>query len=239
VITYKRIQKVEAITFDLDDTLYDNMPYIYAAEASLLTYIETHYNVAAKTTPEQWKHIKLAILKAQPELKNDLGKFRTSVLTEVFTQAGMPSIEVPNAVKRCFEHFYFKRSDFSVSNEVISLLRKLAQKVPIAAITNGNVNCEAIGIAPYFSHIVHADYERPMKPNRPIFDYAASLLQVPAANILHVGDDLENDVKGAIEAGYQAAWYADNRHMSIVSEPATLLPHVQLSSLHELHHFVK
>lgn len=238
MITYKRLTKIKAITFDLDDTLYDNMPYIYAAEASLLRYIDTHYSVASGLSSADWKHIKRNIIGQHPSLRHNLGRFRTAVLTQAFVHSGMPTGDIPLAVQDCFEHFYFKRSDFKVSPEVISLLDNLAGKVPLAAITNGNVNCDAIGIASYFTHIVHASSEYPMKPYRAIFDHTSTLLNIRPANILHVGDDLENDVKGAVQAGYQSAWYAFNRRMNIHKEPATLLPHVQLSSLHELQQLI-
>lgn len=44
------------------------------------------------------------------------------------------------------------------------------------------------------------------KPQRPIFDMAASLLQMPLANLLVVGDNLNTDIRGALDHGMQAAF---------------------------------
>jgi FMN phosphatase YigB (HAD superfamily) len=109
----------------------------------------------------------------------------------------------------------------------------------LAAITNGNVNCEAIGIDKYFTHTIQANPEYPMKPSPAMFDLISTKLGIAPQNILHVGDDLEKDVEGAIKAGYQSAWLAVNRPMQLKNERfARLLPHVQLDSLKDLKRLV-
>ena len=74
-----------------------------------------------------------------------------------------------------------------------------------------------------------------MKPSRHMFDEAVRLLDVPAEQILHVGDNLEKDVYGAVAAGMQSAWFACNRPMDIRTEAVRVLPHVELARLDELH----
>ncbi|MGB3725750.1 MAG: HAD-IA family hydrolase [Glaciecola sp.] len=234
MITYRPLHEIRALTFDLDDTLYDNMPYIYAAEASLRHYVKTHFPIAASISPEQWKICRQHVLRLQPELVNDIGTLRKKVLHQGFTQAGMKVPDLAQAVDACFSHFYYKRSDFSVSPAVVTVLKELSEKVPLAAITNGNVNCKQIGIADYFSHIIHACPKYPLKPNVAMFRHISKALNIPPKHILHVGDDLEKDVKGAILAGYQSAWFAVNRKMNLNQEATELLPTIQLSSLHQL-----
>ena len=50
---YRPLGPVKAMTFDLDDTLYDNGPVIRAAEVSLQDYIVKHYPRTAQLTPAQ------------------------------------------------------------------------------------------------------------------------------------------------------------------------------------------
>jgi len=45
---------------------------------------------------------------------------------------------------------------------------------------------------------------------------------------------LPKDIYGALRAGYQTAWYAEDRSMNIRNEKASILPHVQLSKLSQL-----
>ncbi len=239
MIIYKPLQHIRAITFDLDDTLYDNMPYMHAAEKSLRQYIKVQYPVAAKISRQQWANIKQQTLVERPELSNDVGALRSRVLTQGFLNVGMAKKDVSAAMQDCFDYFYQKRSDFKVDKPERKLLKKLAEKVPLAAITNGNVDCKVIGIKKYFTHIVHASLDHPMKPDAGMFNYMAKKLNIPAKNILHVGDDLDKDVRGAIDAGYQSAWFAANRSMALRKETASILPHVQLSKLSDLKKLIK
>jgi len=85
---------------------------------------------------------------------------------------------------------------------------------------------------------LHASTSRPMKPAQHMFDEAAARLNVAPKHILHVGDNIIKDVYGAINAGYQAAWFACNRPMTLHNEPVSVLPHVALNNLSELTHFL-
>jgi HAD superfamily hydrolase (TIGR01549 family) len=134
----------------------------------------------------------------------------------------------------CFEHFYFQRSNFTLNRNIHSLLKRLSDRLPLVAITNGNVDLEQIGLKEYFSACFKASVELPMKPNKAMFDAAQVHLNIPHGNILHVGDNLPKDIYGALRAGYQTAWYAEDRSMSMRNEKAHILPHIQLSQLTQL-----
>jgi putative hydrolase of the HAD superfamily len=212
---------------------------MFEAEKCLHEHIHESYPVAAAITKIQWSNIRADIIKEQPTIANDVGLLRTAVLSKGFMLAGMDPNMVLGAVSDCFEKFYFKRSDFKVSKSVHKTLKHLSKQMPIAAITNGNVNCEAIGIAQYFSCIIHASPQHPMKPHNAMFDLLAEELNIPSKNILHVGDDLEKDIKGATNAGYQSAWLAVNRTMNLTNESASMLPHIQLRKLKDLRKLIK
>lgn len=234
MIVYKPTHHFSAISFDLDDTFYDNMPYIHLAEKALNTYIKTHYASVAKLQKHHWMAIRQRILSASPHLTNDIGGLRVQVLKEGFKQAGVHSSEIEQGVAYCYGVFYRKRSDFKVPKKVNNVLGVLSQNFTLAAITNGNVDCEAIGISHYFKTIVHASVKYPMKPKPAIFAKAARDLELAPAEILHVGDDLHKDIYGAIKAGYQSAWLAVNRKMHLNRERANVLPNIQLNTLSEL-----
>ena len=77
-----------------------------------------------------------------------------------------------------------------------------------------------------------------MKPAKDMFNEAANILDIEPKHILHVGDNLIKDVYGAINAGYQAAWFACNRPMRLSHERVFVLPHVKLDTIDELTVFV-
>jgi len=243
---FRSINHIDAMTFDLDDTLYNNDPIIRRAEQALQAHIAQYHPEAAKLTSQDWLQLKRAAIARDRRLASDMGQLRRVVLTAALsgTSADKLDVEVNNrgelseAVEACFNCFYDARSNFDLADDVHSALKALSNKRPLIGITNGNVNAQKIGIEGYFETILHASTTRPMKPAREMFDEAADHLGIAPKHILHVGDNLIKDVKGAINAGYQAAWFACNRQMKLANEPVSVLPHIALDNLNELTYFL-
>jgi FMN hydrolase / 5-amino-6-(5-phospho-D-ribitylamino)uracil phosphatase len=61
-----------------------------------------------------------------------------------------------------------------------------------------------VGIGKYFKTSVSAHIVGIAKPDRRIFDITAQALGVANHEVLHIGDDFELDVQGALAAGMQA-----------------------------------
>ena len=223
---FRPLSTVKAITFDLDDTLYNNEPIIQQAEEALRLHIGKHHPRAATLNAKQWKRLKVDSIANNPLLASDMGKLRLTVLRMALSEDfglsvsdNEPHAELDAAVKRCFDCFYDARSNFTLADEVHNTLATLAQCMPLVAITNGNVNAKKVGIDKYFKHIYHASVKRRMKPARDMFDEASHALNLPPQHILHVGDNLQKDVYAAINAGFQSAWFACNRPMQLHIEP--------------------
>ena len=238
MIFYRKLKPIQAISFDLDDTLYDNMPYIIKAEKALSAYLHEHYPGSKNTDKNFWSEHKNKILREQPRLRHDMGRLRKLTLQSGLTGLGYQGQILDQGLEDCFDFFYHQRSNFTVSKTICRLLSELAEKIPLVAITNGNVNLSQIGIADYFQACYKANIEQPMKPHSSMFIAASQCLQLPSQAILHVGDNMHSDVAGALTAGYQTAWYAHNRKMSLSEESMNLLPHVQLARLEELKHLI-
>ncbi|AUC86940.1 haloacid dehalogenase [Alteromonas sp. MB-3u-76] len=246
---FKPVNKVKAMTFDLDDTLYDNEPVIRQAEAALAAHLAEHHPHAATLSPRNWYDLKCAAIKLDPRLGSDMGQLRKVILTAALSGKNSSTlcVEIANddshnsqlkqEVEACFNCFYDARSNLTLAPDVHHILQHLSTRMPLIGITNGNVDADKIGITPYFDTILHASLTRPMKPAVGMFNEAAALLELPASHILHVGDNLVKDVLGAVNANFQAAWFACNRPMDLHNEPVSVLPHVALSSLSDLAYF--
>ena len=234
MIFYKKLNPIYAITFDLDDTLYENTSIIVQAERSLLDFMHDKYPVTKQLDKGFWrKQTKFHIL-TNPQLKNDMSALRRLSLQSGFKELGFSGNKLDIATQDCYQHFYFQRSNFSLNENIYSLLTTLSQKLPLIAITNGNVNLQQLGIDSLFVASFKANLTMPMKPDKAMFSAAQSFLNLPCKNILHVGDNLSKDIYGALKAGDQAAWYAEYRSMNLNHEKTQLLPHVQLSKLQQL-----
>lgn len=231
---YRHIEPVKAISFDLDDTLYDNHPLMLIAEKKLQSFIREQHECCRDTDIKFWRHHKIRLLKETPELCNDMGELRRRTLTAGFAQKGLSDSKLQGAVDGAFDYFYFERSNFKVNETIRSLLEKLANRVPLVAITNGNVNLDQIGIEEYFAKTYKASLAQPMKPHPKMFELTQAFVGVPTGNILHVGDNMEKDVMGARQAGFSTAWFACNRAMKIKTESVNTLPDVELNELEDL-----
>ncbi|MGS2722006.1 HAD-IA family hydrolase [Paraglaciecola aestuariivivens] len=234
MIFFRRLNEIKAISFDLDDTLYNNNKIIKKAEALLLSYMHEHYPQTQALPEHFWKSQQLAQLQLNPALKNDMSELRKLSLDSGFKQLGFNHNQIETATQRCYNYFYYQRSNFKLDENVNSLLKQLAQNLPLVAITNGNVNLEQIGLAPYFSACFKASLAQPMKPHASMFEAAQKHLKTPKMNILHVGDNLHKDIYGGLKAGFQTAWHAKGRQMNLNAEQSYLLPHVQLCQLEQL-----
>lgn len=68
----------------------------------------------------------------------------------------------------------------------------------------------ALGLAEFFEVIVVSGEVGWHKPDPRLFDHAARQLGLPPDRMLHVGDSVEEDVRGAGRAGWSAVWLARN-----------------------------
>lgn len=234
MIFYRRWRPVKALSFDLDDTLYDNHPFIISAEKAMYQRMIDVHPVAANTDKAFWRGHRSEVLKSEPQLKNDMILLRQKTLTVGFKALGLTGTELKSSVDDVYDFFYEQRSNFKVDQHIIDTLEKLAESIPLVAITNGNVDLDRIGIRPFFKTCFHSSVIQPMKPNRAMFDLAKEHLGLASEDILHVGDNLEKDVMGGRHAGFKTAWYAINRHMDLSRETTSILPDIQLANLSEL-----
>lgn len=233
MIYFRRVDRIKALSFDLDDTLYDNFPHMLRAEQALLAHIKTHYPQAQKDR-SFWLTHKKKVLTTRPELASDMSELRRLTLTAGMRECGLTGVILANAVTDCFDYFYYERSNFQVDKEVKQILAELAQNTPLVAITNGNVNLRQIGLQDYFQVCFKASLSAPMKPHAHMFSRTAEHLKTAPKNILHVGDNMQNDIWGAYKAGFRSAWFACNRNMSLTNEQLLVLPDIQLTDLAEL-----
>jgi FMN phosphatase YigB (HAD superfamily) len=73
MIYYKKLRPIQAITFDLDDTLYENTSVIVKAEHSLIEFMHNQYPVTKDANKDFWRSQQKARFLANPSLKNDMG----------------------------------------------------------------------------------------------------------------------------------------------------------------------
>lgn len=228
---YKTLRPFKAISFDLDDTLYDNQAIIVKAEADFLIYLhETHPQLKALDS-RKWDLYKKILIKENPELKHDVTEWRREVLKRVMTVYGIAPVNAIKYTEIALQKFITLRSQLTVPEKSLTLLAALAKHYPVIAITNGNVDTKQIQLDDKFEFILKAGNGSNCKPDIDLFKQAALRLEIEVSDILHVGDHLISDVYGAQNNNAQAVWF---NPMNTSLHNAKLLPTIEVSDLNNL-----
>lgn len=231
---YRRIKPVQAISFDLDDTLYDNRPVISRAEAWLRSHLINDYPQITPLDHQGWLQLKKTVMLRSPHLRHDVSEARIALLTELFSAHGYTAQTARTTAEQIFARFFTVRSDFEVPQKTHVVLKKLAMQYPLVAITNGNVDLDRVGLTPYFRHVFKAGDGIRMKPYPDLFLQAETALGIAGRHILHVGDHLTSDVAGAINNGFQAAWFNNTGKSLNNVEQVPNIPDIEITDLDEL-----
>jgi len=250
---YRRLTTVKAISFDLDDTLYNNRPVMQAIEKKMVTYfIKKFATLLTEITAEQafnhhfWAPYRQQAIKSNHKLSHDVVRVRYETYRLGFIAHNVPAEEAAQEAQAGLDYFIRLRSDFVVPQVSHELLASLSKAFPLVAISNGNVNTKTLGIAHYFQHIHHAGYQvrdsatkreqlLRQKPAVDMFTLVCQQLDILPSELLHVGDCGNADIHGALNAGCQTAWLPQYG----VGKSLKQIPHIELSSVSQLQELLK
>ena len=195
---------IRALSFDLDDTLWDCAPAIRRAEEALHGWF-------ARETPRVLERHDLESLAAHrarvvaehPHPARDVTAMRRTAIARLLDEHGYPDSHVDAA----FDVFHRARSEVVLYEGVAETLAALARRYRLAAITNGNADLERIGLAGHFELILAASLELAPKPAPEMFQLCLERFGIEAHELLHIGDNALTDVGGAQRAGVRALWF--------------------------------
>ncbi len=231
---YRHLNPILAMTFDLDDTLYDNRPVIKALEQSAIEWLHQHHPQSATRPISWWQEVKMALAAQHPQLKHDVTQWRFEQVRHGLSLLGYAPDAAQAAAAQLISFVLEKRSDFQVPAHTHQIMAELAQRLPLVGITNGNVDPDRIGIRGYFQAIFKAGPDGKAKPFADLFVKAQQHLHVAPQHILHIGDHLTTDVQGAKCNGLMACWFNDQGQTLRAAAKARILPDVEISCLSEL-----
>ncbi|POT54581.1 flavin mononucleotide phosphatase [Citrobacter amalonaticus] len=231
---YRPLGRIAALTFDLDDTLYDNRPVIQRTEQEALAFVQ-NYHPALRTLQNADLHrLRQVVREAEPEIYHDVTRWRHRAVERAMLNAGLSAEEAVAGANAAMMNFAKWRSRVDVPEATHNTLQRLAKKWPLVAITNGNAQPERFGLGDYFEFVLRAGPDGRSKPFSDMYFLAAERLNVPIGEILHVGDDLTTDVAGAIRCGMQACWIKPENADLMQTNDSRLLPHLEISRLASL-----
>lgn len=216
---------IRAITLDLDDTLWPFAPIGARIDQVLHEWMLQHSPATAAMFPQAaMRELRERAYVDNPHLHHDLSALRRLTLQHALQESGAD----PALLEPAYEAFYAARNQVEYYPDALDALQRIAARVPVAALSNGNADLERIGVAHLFAFQLGAREHGAAKPVASIFHAACERLGVAPAHVLHVGDHVEMDVAGAMSAGLRGCWI--NREAARWNHPS-LQPDLQFDTL--------
>jgi FMN phosphatase YigB (HAD superfamily) len=135
----------------------------------------------------------------------------------VLREAGVPIVgeHLEQAVAAVYEAFS-RGSSRRVASGAVEFLHAMQQsELPVVAATNNDRRVELVleelGLTGYFDEIVTSGHLGWKKPSPYFFAGISNLLEIPAGELLHIGNDLELDVRAAQRAGFQGQFFGSSQ----------------------------
>ncbi|MEM1261110.1 MAG: HAD-IA family hydrolase [Pseudomonadota bacterium] len=198
-----------AISLDLDDTLWDIGAVINRAEQRTGQWLtDNHGAMAEYLGATSIGSLRATVVTEHPENAHDFGFVRREIYRRAAIAVGERDSD--SVADRALAEFQRWRNTVDLFADVEPALAALATDRRLIALTNGTADLTVMPIGRFFADSVTAADAGVAKPERAIFELAATRLGIKLDTILHVGDDPVLDVDGARRAGMATVWVNRN-----------------------------
>jgi len=201
------MQKPQGIIFDLGNTLIERSFYSpVEGISSILKYTQKPINITAEQVQQIAEEVKeyLHHYREEQHIEFNCQEFHRIVFDKLNVSFSKNFMEI--------ETIYHDASNkYTIIDGAIELLSFLEESnIKLGLLSNSIFSRETIYTAlvdlklhKYFTFIItSADYGF-RKPHKLIFEQAIQQMQLPSNEIWYVGDDIENDIKGASNVNLQ------------------------------------
>ena len=179
---------MRGLIFDLDDTLYPRERYVRSGLAAVAQHVESHYGIPSDLAFTE-------MLKAED--------------SRLAFQALGAAFDLPVDVNTELVAVFRNHSPMLwLFHDADAILRELRQRGwALAVLTNGLPSVQAakvaaLGLHELVDHVIYAAEHCPEgKPNPAAFHEALRRLELPAHQVVMVGDDAVCDIDGARAVG--------------------------------------
>ena len=225
-----RLSGVEAVSFDVDGTLWDFETVMRRALGEVLTELE-------KRDPDGADMLDVERLietrdRVHEELMGkvtDLNEVRVDSFRRALRDIGRPDEELGLHLSEVY--FQHRDAGQQLYNDVLPVLKALHPKYTLGILSNGNSYPGDFGLEHVISFEVYSqDHGGIEKPDPRIFQIVLESAGCSASELIHVGDSLENDVAGAAGAGVRSVWLNRNGDAA----PPDAKPDAEVATLHGL-----
>ena len=134
----------------------------------------------------------------------------------------MEFLEILPTKRNIFPHTIEILDYLKNKNYVLHLITNGFEKVQHGKLKNSKMDG-------YFNKVITSEQANSLKPNKEIFDYALQKANAKMEESIMIGDNIEADIKGAMNAGWDAIYV---NHINV--EPKGVKPTFTIYNLVEL-----
>ncbi len=191
---------IEAVFFDVDETLVDFDAAARAAHAELFDGDVRGYDRWCELTPEFWPMF------TRGEVSFE--QMREARMAQYLAEHGIAGDASDYEASR----WALVERSFSLYDDVLPVLDRLRSDGYILGVITNNESLHqrrklaTVGLADAFDAVVISGEQGVAKPDPAIFRRGCELIGVEPAQALHVGDLIDADAHGARDAGLTGVW---------------------------------
>lgn len=230
-------RRIDAVLFDLDDTLHDDTRAYHLAAEEVAREVEAEHGIDALALKAAY------VAEAEgfwtrldaDQLRVRLANLRTQMWLAALGRVGLTDGDL--AQRSAQRYDAYRKKHLELFPGALDLLRRLRERgTKLGLVTNGfsETHREKIAllrIGELFDGIFLADEVGMVKPDPLLFAHACATLGVAPMHGAMVGDRYERDIRGALHAGLYAVWLNVHRGSVPDGSPA---PHATVLSLAEV-----
>lgn len=222
---------IKLLTFDLDDTLWEFAPVLWRAEEVTYAWLQQQIPaLTARFSLTALRELRLQLAREQPALAHRVTELRLAGLRRAMQQAGIADTRIEALAQAAFAIFLEARHQVELFDAAEEILDELSRRYILAAITNGNVQVKKLGLDRFFKLAINAEHLPRPKPHPEPFLAALQQIGCQPRQCIHIGDDIENDIRGAQRVGLYTVWMNTSAQRWPGGEP----PSAEISGLLQL-----
>lgn len=202
------------VCFDLDDTLIDSGRCVKAARLGIFDYVASNLDKVdvahfERSFDDFWIEIDRNYVDFILKLGWGEREIRAEHLNRVLKACEIHDVELARELSMVY--WNEAREGLSLFPEVDNVLSTLRKTFNLSLLSNGASDWQrekinVLELADFFDHIIIAGEVGHFKPSPEIFNILVGNYEIPADQIIYVGNNYDKDIMGARRAGLQAIW---------------------------------